>query len=110
MEDVKQGSVPSTRKKMLYLLLVLVFFVILDGVLTELLISGGMAREANAFLAPLIGGVGFMLLKIVGALFCAFVLWDIYKRHQKLAVVAAWIAVIGYGVIVLWNSSLFFIT
>jgi hypothetical protein len=110
MEDVKQASVPDTRKKMLLLLVALVVFVILDGVLTVFLVGGGRAWEANSFLAPLIGGVGFMLLKIVGSLFCAFVLWDIHKRHQKLAVVATWIAVIGYGAIVLWNSSLFFIT
>lgn len=95
---------------MLLLLAMLVTFVILDGVLTVFLVRGGRAWEANTFLAPLVGGVGFMLLKIVGSLFCALVLWDIYKHHQKLAVTAAWIAVIGYGVIVLWNSSLFFIT
>jgi len=110
MEKVREYFSLQGRKKMFYLLMALVVFVIVDGILTEFLISGGRAWEANAFLAPLIGGVGFMLLKIVGALFCALVLWDIYKRHQKLAVVAAWIAVIGYGAIVLWNSSLFLIT
>jgi hypothetical protein len=110
MNNVKQVSAQGSRKKMFYLLMVLIAFVILDGVLTEFLVGAGRAREANAFLEPLIGGVGFMLLKIFGALFCALILWDVYKRHQKLAEGATWIAVVGYGCIVLWNSSLFLIT
>ena len=95
---------------MKYLLTFMIAFVILDGVLTEYLIATGRAWEANAFMAPLVGNVGFMLLKIFGSLFCALVLWDIYTRHQKLAIVAAWIAVVGYGVIVAWNTSLCIIT
>jgi hypothetical protein len=110
MEKVKQYFSIQGRQKMFYLLMALIVFVILDGILTEFLISGGRAWEANAFLAPLIGSVGFMLLKIFGALFCALVLWDVSRRHHKLASVVTWIAVIGYGGIVIWNTSLFLIT
>lgn len=92
---------------MKYLLATLVAFVVLDGLLTELLLDGGMARESNPFLQPLVGDIGFMILKIVGALLCAFILWDIYKRFPRVAVITTWIAVVGYGVIVVWNSSLF---
>ena len=95
---------------MLCLLLALILLVVLDGVLTEFLIGEGRAEEVNPFLEPLIGQTGFMLLKIFGSLFCAFVLWDVYTRHQRLAMSAAWIAVIGYGVIVLWNTSLCLLT
>ena len=38
------------RNRMKYLLAVLVSFVILDGVVTEWLVSGGQAREANPIL------------------------------------------------------------
>jgi hypothetical protein len=107
MEKVKQYFSLQGRKKMFYLLIALMGFVILDGVLTEFLIVGGRAYEANAFLAPMIGKVGFMLLKTFGAMFCALVLWDIYTRNHKVALIVTWIATIGYGVIVLWNSSLF---
>ncbi len=92
---------------MKYLLITLVAFVILDGLLTELLLDGGLARESNPFLQPLVGDVGFMVLKVLGALLCAFILWDIYKRFPRVAVIATWVAVVGYGVIVAWNSSLF---
>jgi hypothetical protein len=98
------------KKKMLYLLITLVSFVVLDGLLTEYLVPMGKAREANPFLEPLVGQTGFMILKIVGALLCAFVLWDIYRRFPKVAVLATWIAVIGYGIIVVWNTSLIFLT
>jgi hypothetical protein len=48
-----------------------------------------------------------MILKILGALICAFILWDIYKRFPRVALITTWIAVAGYGIIVVWNSSLF---
>ena len=95
------------NRKMKYLLITLVAFVILDGLLTELLLGNGLARESNPFLQPWVGDVGFMVLKIVGSLLCAFILWDIYKRFPRIAVITTWIAVVGYGVIVAWNSSLF---
>ena len=95
---------------MKYLLITLVSFVVLDGLLTEMLLDGGTAREGNPFLQPLVGDVGFIILKFVGALVCAFILWDIYKRFPKVAVIATWIAVAGYAIIVVWNSSLFLLT
>jgi hypothetical protein len=97
------------RTRMKVLLGTLVFFVILDGLLTELLISRGVVREVNPFLQPLVGDIGFMVLKVFGALLCALILWDIYRRFPKLAAIATWIAVVGYGIIVAWNTSLFLI-
>ena len=37
---------------------------------------------------------------------CAIILWDIHKRFLRVGLIATWIAVIGYGVIVGWNASL----
>lgn len=95
------------RTRMKVLLGTLIFFVVLDGLLTELLINRGAAREINPFLQPLVGDIGFMLLKVFGALLCALILWDIYRRFPRVASIATWIAVVGYGVIVVWNASLF---
>jgi hypothetical protein len=97
------------RNKMKALLGVLIFFVVLDGLLTELLVKRGIVREGNPILQPLVGDVGFMVLKVLGSLLCAFILWDIYRRFPRVAVIATWIAVVGYGIIVAWNSSLFLI-
>ena len=87
----------------------LVAFVILDGVITELLLAHGLARESNPFLEPIVGQTAFMVLKTVGALVAAFILWDIYRHWPKLAIIAGWVLVSAYGVIVLWNASLFLI-
>ena len=101
---------PIGRTKMKYLLGVMVAFVVLDGLLTELLLDGGLAQESNPFLQPWVGDIGFMILKVVGALLCAFILWDVYQRFPRVAVIATWIAVAGYGIIVVWNSSLFLLS
>jgi hypothetical protein len=110
MEKIKAYFTRPGSKSMRNLLIIMVSFVVLDGLLTEYLIASGGAREANAFLAPLVGQGIFMLLKIFGSLLCALVLWDIYTRHQKLATIAGWIAVVGYGLIVVWNTGLCFLT
>ena len=94
-------------KQMKYLLGLLVIFVVSDGLLTQGLINGGLAREGNPILQPLVGEPGFIILKAAGALLCAFILWDIYRRFPRVAVIATWCFVGAYGVIVLWNSSLF---
>jgi len=97
------------RAKMKVLLGALIFFIVLDGLVTELLIKRGLVREGNPFLEPLVGNIGFMVLKVLGALLCAFILWDVYRHFPRVAVIATWIAVVGYGLIVVWNTSLFLI-
>lgn len=101
---------PIGRQQMKYLLIVLVGFVILDGLLTEFLIDGGIAREGNPFLEPLVGDLGFMILKVAGSLLCAFILWDIFKRFPKIAIVATWCFVVAYAGIIIWNTSLFLLS
>ena len=100
---------PTGKRKMLWLLGVLVAFVILDGIITEALLANGLARESNPFLEPLVGEIGFMLLKIAGSLIVAGILWDVYLHFPKVATIATWIFVWAYGAIVVWNTSLFLI-
>lgn len=92
---------------MKYLLGLLVALVIFDGLLTQFLVTNGVAREGNPFLEPIVGEAGFMVLKVVGALLCALILWDIHKRFPKVALISTSCFVVGYGVIVLWNLSIF---
>jgi hypothetical protein len=51
-----------------------------------------------------------MVAKIAGSLLCALILWDVYRRYPKLAVVATWVAVGAYSLIIIWNASLFLLT
>jgi hypothetical protein len=101
-----QAAVTAGKNKIYFLLGALVMLVITDGVLTQFLVGKGAAREANPFLEPIVGQTGFMVLKVVGALLCAFILWDVHRRFPRVAVIASWIAVIGYAIIVAWNGAL----
>jgi len=92
---------------MKYLLGLLIGFEIADGVASHFLIRSGLAREGNPFLVPLVGETNFLILKVVGGLLCALILWDIYKRSPKLALISTSCFVVFCGVIVLWNLSLF---
>ena len=91
---------------MKYLLGLLVAFVIADGLLTHFLVTGGIATEGNPFLQPIVGEAGFLVLKAAGALLCALILWDVYRRYPKVALISTSCFVVLYGAIVLWNLSL----
>ncbi len=92
---------------MKYILGLLVALVIADGFLTQFLISDGLAREGNPFLQPIVGDVGFLALKVAGALLCAIILWDIYRRYRKVALIATSCFVVVYAGIIVWNLSIF---
>ena len=109
MKRIIQAITATGKNRMKYLLGVLVSFVILDGLVTEWLVGGGQAREGNPLLEPLVGNIGFMILKVVGALLCTLILWDIYRRFPRIAIGATWCFVGAYGLILAWNSSLFLI-
>jgi len=96
----------SGIRRMMYPLSALVILVISDGVLTNVLVSDGLAREANPFLVPLVGAGSFLALKVAGALFCALLLWDIYRRQPRMALVGTYCIAAAYGGIVVWNLSM----
>jgi hypothetical protein len=101
------GTLISTgRSRMKYLLGVMVLFVLLDGLVTEYLVRVGLAREGNPLLQPLVGNIGFMVVKAGGALLCTLILWDVYKRFPRIAIGATWCFVLAYAVILAWNSSI----
>jgi hypothetical protein len=107
--NLKQWLLQGSRKKMLYLLIVLICLVVIDGLLTEYLINDGLGKEANPFLESLVGEPGFMLLKVFGSVLCAFILFDVHRRYPRTALITTWIAVVGYFAVVLWNTSLIFL-
>jgi len=92
-----------------YLLGLFIGFEVLDGVMSHFLIRSGLGREGNPFLVPLVGETNFLVIKVVGAFLCALILWDIYKRLPRVALIATSFFVVLCGAIVLWNSGLFFL-
>jgi hypothetical protein len=92
-----------------YLLGALAFLNIADGVLTWYLLRQGLGVEGNPLLVPLTGNYGFLTVKIVGVFLCCWLLWDIYRRHKRLAIYTAAAFTFIYLGIVSWNASLIFI-
>ena len=93
---------------MKYLLGLLVAFTVSDGLLTYFLIRHGLAREGNPLLLPILGEGSFLAIKMVGTVLCVLILWDIYRRFPRLALITTSFFVVVYAGIVVWNSSLFF--
>jgi len=89
------------------LLVGLVCLVIADGLLTQCLLKEGLAREGNTLLQPIVDRWHFVLVKAVGVIACALILWDIYTRSAKLALVSTSFLVLGYLAVDLWNVSIY---
>ena len=92
-----------------YLLSTLIALIILDGVITVFLVRHGLGREGNPFLEGLIGEPIFLIIKVVGALLCAIIMWDIHKRQPRLAVISTTCFVFLYVGILSWNFLVMFI-
>lgn len=92
---------------MKYLLGLLIGLDILDGLLTYFLVRNGLGREANPFLRAIVAGDNFLLFKVSGGILAVFLLWVIYTRWPKVAIVCASLFLALYVVIVVWNVSLF---
>jgi hypothetical protein len=92
---------------MIYLLGMLAVFIISDGLLTHALVGNDLMMEGNPLMVPLVAQGNLMLLKLVGTIVCIIILWDLYRRFPRLAVISTSCFVIAYGVIVFWNFGLF---
>jgi hypothetical protein len=90
-----------------YPLVLLIFLVIADAPITNYLVGQGTVHELNPILRNLVGTHSFWVIKVIGALLCVLILWDIYRRHPKLALISSWCFVVAYLGIIIWNVSLF---
>jgi hypothetical protein len=95
---------------MRYLLSTLIALVISDGLISIFLVRHGLGREGNPLLESLVGEPNFMVIKVVGALLCAIIMWDIYKRQPKIAMISTTCFVVLYAGILFWNFLVLFIT
>jgi hypothetical protein len=95
---------------MKYLLTALIILEIGDGFLTNFLIQNNLAKEGNPLLLNLAGEPLFLILKIVGVLAAAFVLWDVYHRYRTVALVVTSCFVVFYAGIACWNLRCFFLS
>jgi len=94
---------------MKYLLGFLAGFTVLDGLLTYFLVRHGLGREGNPLLLPLLGDDSFLAIKLVGTILCVLILWDVYKRFPRIALIFTSFFVVFYAAIVIWNLGLFLV-
>lgn len=100
----------SSRRAVRWVLVAFVLLVIADGFLTNLLIQRGIAHEWNPFLVLLAGRGALLVAKIIGAIVCALLLWDVYSHWPRLGFISSYISLLVYFGIVLWNLSLYLAT
>lgn len=81
-----------------------------DGVITNYLVTQGIAREWNPFLYLVAGNDDLLWLKIGGALISLIFIWNIYRKKPKLASVTCLSAVFVYTGIVYWNVFTYFMS
>ena len=108
MSNLKQNRFKGLTggRAVKYLLGLLVFLVIADGLITNLLVNQNIAREGNPLLGLLAGKNILVIVKIIGAAACAFILWDIYKHWTKLGLISVYSFTAVYTLIVTWNLVL----
>lgn len=80
--------------------------VVTDGIITQYLITNGIAWELNPFLASFIDNNTFVLAKALGVLLAISILWDISKRNYRIALTVSSFFVMFYTLVVFWNTYL----
>ena len=93
-----------------YVLGALIVLVVSDGLISHFLVRSRLGREWNPFLQRWVGEDIFLVIKVLGVLICALILWDIYNRRPKLALITSLCFAVSYAGIVLWNLFVLFIT
>ena len=96
-----------TAVQMRYMLYLLLALVVADGILSNFLILQNMGFELNPFLKDLVGGGYLLPLKVCGALLAVIMLWGIYKKLPRVAVICSLSFVVFYTAILYWNAFAF---
>lgn len=82
--------------------------VVVDGLITEFLVTGGYGSEINPFLTALVGGESFLAVKIAGAFLVTLFLWLKYNANPRPVYRITVAALTVYTAIVYWNLFLYF--
>jgi len=90
------------------LLILLAGFEIADGIITHLLVRGGFVQEGNPLMAVVVREGNFLMLKVIGALLCVWILWLLYRRFRRVAMITTSSIVLFYGAVMIWNLGIFF--
>ena len=93
-----------------YVLCVLFGVIVADGLISQLLVTGGYGSEGNPLLMSWVGRESFLAIKIAAAFLVTLFLWIKYNSNPRLVYMVAVVALGFYTIIVYWNLFVFFIT
>jgi hypothetical protein len=96
------------RGHILFALLLMAQFQLWDGIITQVFVINGLAKEANPLMAPFVLGGNFLLIKLLGIAALLLVLWIMSKRFPRIAVASASCISIYYIAVITWNFMVFF--
>jgi hypothetical protein len=96
------------KGRMIFALLLMAQFQFWDGMMTQVFVNGGIVKEANKFVAPLIASGDFLLFKLMGTAVLLFVLWAIFERFPRMALSAASCVALFYLSVVTWDFIVLF--
>jgi hypothetical protein len=82
--------------------------VVSDGLISQFLTKYGLGREGNPFLRTFVNEGSFLPLKVAGALLAALILWDVYRKRPRLALISSLVFVALYTGIMFWNLLVYF--
>ena len=88
-----------------YALFALFAAIVVDGLLTRFLVTGGFGSETNPLLQSLVATEAFLPLKISGGFLATAFLWIKYNAAPKRVHTVIVIALAFYTAIVYWNLS-----
>ena len=86
-----------------YALCALFAAIVVDGLITEFLVTGGYGVEVNPLLQSLVGQESFLHIKISGAFLATSFLWIKYNSGPKRVHKVIVVALAFYTAIVYWN-------
>ena len=114
MKDMNAVKVPRSyrieSRTVRYTFYTLFCLVVADGLITQFLVSGGHAWEANPFLRAWVGHDLFLTIKVSGAFFVTLLLWIRYNVRPRLVYTVTVVFLVFYTIVVFWNLFVFFLT
>jgi hypothetical protein len=88
-----------------YALCALFAAIVVDGLLTQFLVTGGYGSETNPLLQSVVATEAFLPLKISGGFLATAFLWIKYNAAPKRVHTVIVVALAIYTAIVYWNLS-----
>lgn len=83
--------------------------IVVDGLITEFLVTNGYGSEVNPLLRSLVGQQPFLPIKILGAFLVTLFLWIKYNTAPKRVHTVITVALAFYTAIIYWNLFVYFL-